>query len=217
MKGRVRSVLASQVGVFWDAPALLSFKAKTGLPYLFDSLGIPCIPVTCWVDDPSYLRALDRILHLHPVERNVVCTNPTCRRASFLFGQVFNHEQLNRDTHNLLGMQFGFSSVHAFRQLATIVRKGEAVTWEGQPYLNQDLDALKIPMSFFSGSENRFIGRGSTLRTYELLKRRYGSEQYRYSILEGYGHGDVLIGKNAAVEIFPQFLEHLKWVNSLSG
>ena len=213
-KHQVRSILATQVGIYWDAPTLLEWKARSGLPQLLETLGIHSLPVTSRSEDPTFLKRIDQLLHLHPQQKDVICRNPTCRRTAFLFGPIFNHDKLNEETHRDLGRQFGFASVHAFRQLARIVQRKEAVTWSGESYLKQNLDALKIPITFLRGSENRFIGESSTKKTYQFLRKRFPKEFYRHLTLDGYGHGDIYIGKDVAHEVFPVFQEHLQWVEN---
>jgi hypothetical protein len=76
----------------------------------------------------------------------------------------------------------------------------------------ENLERLRgLPILFISGTENEVFAPESTLRDYELLRRRFGEEPYRRFLVEGYGHFDPIIGKDAAEDVYWRVFEHLKW------
>ena len=68
-----------------------------------------------------------------------------------------------------------------------------------------------IPILFMSGTVNEVFKPESTLRDYEMLRRRFGEHLYRRFLVEGYGHLDPVIGKNAADDVYWRVFEHVKW------
>jgi cholesterol oxidase len=81
------------------------------------------------------------------------CTSRVCRRITFMYGPLYEHEQLNRPMHDAIHELFGVTSLSAFDQLARMVRQGHAVRMDGATYL-KNLDRLGLPITFIHGEKN---------------------------------------------------------------
>jgi cholesterol oxidase len=137
------------------------------------------------------------------------CTSPVCRRITFMYGPLYEHEQLNRAVHDSVHELFGVTSLSAFDQLARMVRQGHAVKTDGATYL-KNLDRLAIPITYLHGEKNRCFLPSSTLTTFDALAQANGPQHYHRVVIADYGDIDCIIGKNASRDVFPLILAHLR-------
>ncbi len=206
---RVRSAVCLQVGLFYDMPARRRLMCRLGLPQFMSRSGLPCLNVSAQQADGSAYRALDTILRAYPVSARERCSNRTCRRAAFLYGELVSHANLTEATHDRMGTILGTASMGPFGQLARSTLRGRIVRADGADIYLTNLDGLRIPITFVHGADNATVLAGSTMATYELLCRTYGPERYRRHVVDGYGHLDCLIGKDAPRDVFPLIAAHL--------
>lgn len=76
----------------------------------------------------------------------------------------------------------------------------------------KNLENLRgLPILFISGTDNEVFDPETTLRDYEMLRRRFGEGMYRRFLAEGYGHLDPIVGKNADRDVYWRILGHLQW------
>lgn len=139
----------------------------------------------------------------------------------FLYGHLYEHAQLNQDTHDRLTDQFGKRNITAFVHLAQLARRVGAQRFDygpaenrrryGTPRPTTYLDAkhLRIPITFVSGERNRTFVPRSTELTFEWLCKENGPKRYRRHVVPGYGHIDSFMGANANRDVYPLFLEQL--------
>ena len=57
-------------------------------------------------------KLYDQALRLYPAGRER-CAKPFCRRISFMYGEVYDHDQLNDATHEALHEAFGNACLEA--------------------------------------------------------------------------------------------------------
>lgn len=75
----------------------------------------------------------------------------------------------------------------------------------------KNLERLRgLPILFISGVDNEVFDPETTLKDYEMLRRRFGEQFYRRFLVEGYGHLDTIIGKNADRDVYWRILAHLE-------
>jgi cholesterol oxidase len=152
-------------------------------------------------------RIFDTALRLLPAEEG--CTNPVCRRITFMYGPMYEHEQLSRPVHDGVHELFGVTSLSAFDQLARMVRQGHAVKTDGASYI-RNLERLSIPITYLHGEKNHCFLPSSTQATYDALVSANGAQLYHRVVLADYGDIDCIIGKNASRDVFPLILAHLR-------
>jgi cholesterol oxidase len=202
----VRSAVCLQMGLHLITPPMARLKSGLHLPEVLKAFGKQSL--TARTEQKGWQsRIFDTALRMLPAEET--CTNPVCRRITFMYGPLYEHEQLNRAVHDSVHELFGVTSLSAFDQLARMVRQGHAVKTDGATYL-KNLDRLAIPITYLHGENNRCFLPSSTLATFDALAKANGPEHYHRVVIAGYGDIDCIIGKHAARDVFPLILEHLR-------
>ncbi|MFP3558290.1 alpha/beta fold hydrolase [Paraburkholderia sp. SIMBA_049] len=207
LKG-VRSAVMSQVSAH-PVPGLLQ-RVKAGLhtPQILQHLGIK--DMTAYTQDEKWPHnLLDDALKFFPVERDETCNSAVCHRATFLYGLLYEHEQLDEQLHANLQELFGIHDVELFNQLAAMVRAGHVVDANGDDVYMPNIAGMKLPIAFIHGSENLCYLPTSTEMTYDLLVEKFGPENYERHVIDGYGHIDCVFGKRAALDVFPTIVRYL--------
>jgi len=88
---------------------------------------------------------------------------------------------------------------------------------DGDPFVfEKDLDKVEVPVNVVSGSVDRVAPKDAVL----ALAQRLKSRDVRYREMgkasgdrADYGHGDLLVGRNAPEEVFPLLLDFLETVD----
>ncbi|MGH7653648.1 MAG: alpha/beta fold hydrolase [Gemmatimonadaceae bacterium] len=204
----VRSAVCLQTGLHLSVPRATRLKAGLHLPGVLKSLGKHSLTAHEGGSRGWRARLFDASLRVLPGEVEASCTSRVCRRVTFMYGPLFDHDQLNRATHDALHEMFGVASLSAFAHVAQMVRKGHAVGTNGETYV-RNLDRLAIPITFLHGGDNRCFLPESTAATVDALSEANGAVLYRRVVIPGYGDIDPIIGKNAVRDVFPLILEHL--------
>jgi len=214
LKG-VRSVVYSQVSMHKKVPFLTRLKVGLYAPTVLSKLGIR-LP-TAYVANNSkwWDKSFNSLLSLfHPIKKGERCNNPVCYRITFLYGQLYNHAQLNKLTHDNIHEMFGVTNVTSMKHLALMVRKGQLVNIQGEDCYLPHLERMAIPMTFISGEENRCFLPESTEITYNNLCEKNGKDLYKRVVIPNYGHIDCIFGKNAVKDVYPYILNHLEETSS---
>jgi len=149
------------------------------------------------------------------------CDVPACHMTSFMWGYgypvLFKHANLDDATHRRTGDLFGGSGMQYHRHIRKMVNSDNtAVKYAPQDvryrklpdnYL-QNAAAVTTPMLLIAGQENGVFTDSNILCHQRLEKVAPG--RHRLELIPDYGHADVIIGKWAAHDIFPRFLEFLR-------
>ncbi|MGH7617740.1 MAG: alpha/beta hydrolase, partial [Gemmatimonadaceae bacterium] len=202
----VRSAVCLQMGLHLATPAMSRLKSGLHLPEVLRAMGKQSL--TARGEQSRWqTKIFDTALRMLPVEDS--CTSSVCRRITFMYGPLFEHDQLDRATHDVIHELFGVTSLSAFDQLARMVRHGHAVRTDGTTYL-RNLDRLALPITYIHGERNRCFLPESTAATFDALVAANGAAQYRRIVVPGYGDIDCIIGKHAVRDVYPLILEHLR-------
>ena len=187
--------------------------------------GLPVVNVvTPWPYDSADNNANDETeqamnfaIYNLPSFAEAPCSSPTCHRITAIYGPSYNHDQLNEATHNAIGDMFGPVNTLPFVQLAQIFRRGEAVSADGTYNYMEHHTNLNLPIHFLAGSQNFEILPSTSLKTLDWLKKvnpeSAKSGLYSRTAYPAYGHMDIFIGKNSAVDIFDDILVELDRYN----
>ena len=205
----VRSAVCSQASAHLNTPRLTRVKAGIHLSGMLKALGAKSL--TAYTDRDAHWsdRFFDDMLRLYPIEAEERCNSPVCHRITFLYGLLFEHDQLNLATHDSLHELFGVANIAALDHLTTMVRRRAVVTRDGVDAYLPHADRMAIPITFISGAENGCFLPKSTERSYRLFGERNGPHLYRRHVVPNYGHIDCIIGKDAARDVFPLILAGL--------
>ncbi|MFM0266869.1 alpha/beta fold hydrolase [Paraburkholderia sediminicola] len=213
LKG-VRSAVISQVSAHPVPGTLEKIKCGLHVPDIMEHLGV--LDLTAFTEHRSWPQnLLDEALRLYPLIHKQGCGSPICHRATFLYGLLYEHEQLNETLHSNLQELLGVHDVSVFKHLAAMVRAGKVVDAEGRDvYLSgadgmKGLDGLRLPIGFIHGEKNETYLPKSTLLTYDMLVEHWPEQPYERHLIPGYGHIDCILGKNAAVDVYPVIARYL--------
>jgi cholesterol oxidase len=209
LKG-VRSAVCSQIGMHVIPPAATRLKTGLHLPTFLKALGVESLTAYAG-DDPDWRDSLyDTALKVFPIEEEERCINGTCRRITFMYGPLYEHDQLSAGSHEAIHELFGMACMKAFSHLAAMARSGHVVDEEGRNRYTPFVERLGIPITYIHGAENQCFLPISTEMTYNLLRERNGHDLYARHIIPGYGHIDCIFGKNAARDVYPYIVRHLE-------
>lgn len=209
LKG-VRSAVCSQIGTDIKVPPVTGIKTGLHIPTMLDALGVDSL--TAYAGDrPDWRdRLYDTALSLYPIEDEERCDSATCRRITFMYGPLYEHEQLSDSSHDALHELFGIASITSFEQLALLARTGHLVDAQGREAYMPYIERLAIPITFIHGAENVCFLPESTEVTVNMLRERNGEDLYTRHVIPDYGHIDCIFGKNAATDVYPYILKQLE-------
>jgi cholesterol oxidase len=209
---KVRSVVCSQVAAHLKTGLLARFEGGIYLPTMLHHLGVPSLTAYADKHDDWKNRLFDDMLRFEYVPPGEHCRSAVCHRVTFIYGLLYQHEELNVLLHDNLHELFGIANMTSLEQLSAMVRKGHVVDADGKEvYIRpmSNLARLKLPIRFLSGSRNHCYMPESTQRTQQVLAEANGSELYDRVVIDGYGHLDSIFGTHAVTDVYPKILEHL--------
>jgi len=140
-------------------------------------------------------------------------THPIILKDSLLTisKRMWNHRNLNEATHRQINKFFGGVNMTCLHNLMQMGHRGFVTT--NAPLFNdltipRNVHRLKdIPIMLFSGSDNKVLTPESTEKTYSLLQDTFGTKGYERNVVQGYGHLDCWMGREAYKDVFPMVRE----------
>jgi cholesterol oxidase len=207
----IRSAVCSQVGFFPTTSTENDLKAAFNLGSFFKALGIDTLTTDF---DPSKFGDViqDGFLKLGG-KAGPPCNSAVCRRIWVIYGEVYEHTELNEGTHEAIHEMFGVANITTFNHLLTMIRAGKVVDSRGNDVYLPNISHLKIPLTFLQAKENHLFLPDGTERSFELLTSKNGAEGYLRIEVPNYHHMDCFVGKNAAQDIYPLVLGQLDAYN----
>lgn len=205
----VRSILFSQIATHVIAPQAGKIKAGLYLPSVLEKFKVGSLTAYADTTENWQQKLLDFSLKFANVF-NDQCQSAVCHRISFLYGQLYEHAQLNQMTHDNLHEMFGLANIKSFEHLALMVRTGHIVNAEGKESYLPHLDRLALPITFIHGELNQCFLPISTSTAFQLLQEKNGVSLYQRYVIPNYGHIDCIFGKNAVKDVYPYILNHLE-------
>ncbi|CEL07038.1 hypothetical protein ASPCAL10204 [Aspergillus calidoustus] len=204
------SVFMNQVFGYWN-----SIKAYSPiLIRLYERLDGRYFPIGRSGRKRPFHHALDALYDFYPIpKRRDRCRSAACHRTSFSCGLLWNHENLNRQTHDNIDRFFAGTPTRLLEHVTRMGTHGGCLDNELHPLITEKnlLRLRGLPIPFISGADNEVFNPETTLGDYELLWRRFGEELYRRFLVEGYGHLDPIVGKAADADVYWRVWEHVKW------
>ncbi|PRQ06720.1 GMC oxidoreductase [Enhygromyxa salina] len=206
----VRAAVASQTAAHVDAAGLVRLKSGLHLPSALNALGVESLTAYTDTDARWYEKLYDKALELYPVQAEERCASASCRRITFMYSLLYEHDQLNVATHDTLHELFGVASVTAFDQLARMVRAQRIVDAEGRDVYFDHPERLAIPLRIIHGAENACFLPAGTQKTIGWLREHNDPDLYSHIVIPDFGHIDCIFGERAAIEVYPHILAHLE-------
>lgn len=127
--------------------------------------------------------------------------------------RCWNHRNLNEATHRQINRFFGGVNMTMLHLLMQMGVRGFVTS---NAPLFQDLTTpenihrLKnIPIMLFSGSDNKVLNPASTDKTYSILRDAFGPQKYERHVVQGYGHLDCWMGREAYKDVYPMVREQV--------
>ncbi|KAG0238168.1 hypothetical protein BGW42_007159 [Actinomortierella wolfii] len=168
-------------------------------------------------------RTIDNALRFIPLPADEQCNNAVCRRASFCYGLLWEHEKISKNVHDHLDEILGAINMTSMAGLVDNWCKKKTLTNA------DDVDVVtpenmkrvfeNMPVLLFHGSENQVFIPDSTMTTIEELRETnmpltgmaYDYQGlYQRKLIKGYGHLDGIIGDRAYKDVYPIILQHLE-------
>ncbi len=227
LDGKIRCIVASQATFCTVPSATNRMKSTLKLPQILHKLGVEGL--SAYTDEMAKLKgkALNQFVENFAdaaLKVEEQCDNSVCHRVTFMYGQLYKHSNLNRLTHENLHEQFGYGNASVFRHLSACFGREHIVSSSGKkiylPDFNkpnpaeseryvEKMKKLDIPIFFLSGAKNKSFDPESTRRALERCQAINPAQHYERAVIPDYGHFDCLIGQNAAVDVWPRFIEFL--------
>jgi len=157
--------------------------------------------------------ALDLALRAVPLNHDERCGKSICRWVNAIFGSTHRHEQLNDATHELMDRLFGVADLAAMDHIAEIVQRRAAVDASGADVYLSHPERMRLPLLLLHGERNAIFHPEGSLRTLRWLQANNDPSLYERVVIPGYAHLDTLIGRDAAVDVFPVIGDHLDRFN----
>lgn len=214
----VTSVIANSVALTPRVPAWSKLKLSASPFFVEYVLGFPYMNPR-WSDEPGLSRGKLFSKMISLVHRE--CDVPACHMLSVMWGTgfpaLYSHENLADVTHRRGGDLYGGTSMHYYRHVRKMLNSGNrAVKMEpGDPKYSslpddyfQYAKDIETPFLFMTGINNH-VFTDSNIHCHRMLEEIVPG-RHELHIFENYGHQDVFMGKNVAVDIFPRLLQFLE-------
>jgi cholesterol oxidase len=211
----VRAAAVSQIATDMVVPLASELKAICHAPDFLEGMGIEILSAYVDVQQGLAGKAVDQLLRFYPVHDGPRDVSAVSRRVSFIYGQLYEVDQLNQQTYDNLHELFGIASISSLKHLALMIRHKKIVNFEGgDSYLEEEqgmpnLKRLAIPIVIVQGEANKCWLTESTARSIERFSNVNDPQLYQRKLIAGYGHIDCIFGKNAMRDVYPFFIEHL--------
>ena len=208
------SVLASSVAMHPIGPRIMGIKARLHLATLLRRLGIRHLTTDAYDDEAIKSRLFDQALRLYPIPAAERCHEAVCRRLAFIYGNAIHHAAVDEGTHHALHELFGPTNLRMMEHLSNCAAAERLIDAHGADAYLPHLEWLQFPITFVHGVHNLVWVPESTERSFDLLVREFGADNYRRVLLPNHGHQDAFMGMRSVEDAFPEVLAHLDRVNA---
>jgi pimeloyl-ACP methyl ester carboxylesterase len=154
-------------------------------------------------------KLIETVMKLVPFRH--VYDNPVARRIYFIYGDVFDYENINKPTmEQAVPSFFGNGNITFFEHISLMIRASAARDKDGKDAYLSNLDAYKLPVNFITGEHNKMFVPKGLQRTYDTLRRAHGPQDYTHHVIKDYAHLDLWLGTNAERDVWPTALAELE-------
>jgi pimeloyl-ACP methyl ester carboxylesterase len=137
--------------------------------------------------------------------------NPVARRIYFIYGDVFDYENLNRPTmEQAVPGFFGNGNITFFEHISLMIRASAARDARGRDAYLSNAGAFDMPINFITGEHNKMFVPKGLQRTYDTLRGVHGPDNYAHAVIPNYAHLDLWLGTNAERDVWPTALAELE-------
>jgi cholesterol oxidase len=207
----VRSAVCMQFTLHPDTSYLNQLKAAVKVDRLMGRIGLRRVAPLTGRDLPD--TALDLLLRAVPMPRAERCGKALCRWINAIYGCTHAHDQLDDATHDQLDDMFGVGDLAALGHMGTMLHRRLAVDTAGDEAYTAHPERLRLPLLLVQGERNYIFRPAGSMRTLRWLQTVNEPSLYERAVLPGYAHLDALIGRDAAVDVYPVLSDHLDRFN----
>lgn len=137
--------------------------------------------------------------------------NPVARRIYFIYGDVYDWENINKPTmERAVPGFFGNGNITFFEHISLMIRASAARDARGRDSYLRNLENFKLPVHFITGEHNKMFVPKGLQRSYETLRRAHGPKDYTHNVIKDYAHLDLWLGTNAERDVWPTALAELE-------
>jgi hypothetical protein len=183
-------------------------RAGVRLASLFRALGIKGLNTDY---DGRLLadRAVELLMRALPFRH--VYDSRVARRIYFVYGDVYQYENINRATmEEAVPGFFGNGNITFFEHISLMIRASAARNAQGKDVYLSNLDAYRMPISFLTGENNRMFVPKGLQRSYDMLRKANDPGLYTHHVFKDYAHLDMWLGTHAERDTFPVALAELE-------
>src|SRR3954464_2553208 len=171
MPGLRSATFSSLAGHPIPTPGNLA-RAHVRLATIFKLLGIKGLN-TDYAPDRWDGKLIETVMKAAPFRH--IYDNPVARRIYFIYGDVYDYENINQPTMERAGPSFfGNGNITFFEHISLMIRASEARDRNGRNAYWGNLDAYKLPINFITGEHNKMFVPKGLQRTYDTLRRANG-------------------------------------------
>jgi cholesterol oxidase len=207
----VRSAVCMQFTLHPVTSHLNRFKAAVRIDRAMSAIGTHLVAPLAGLKAGNV--ALDLALRTVPMPRSERCGKALCRWINAIYGCTHTHEQLDDATHEALDDMFGVGNLAALSHMGTIMQRRLAVDVDGDEVYTRHPERLRLPILLVQGEKNYIFRQPGSMRTLRWLQTANEASLYERAVLPGYAHLDALVGRNAAIDVFPRLRAHLDRFN----
>jgi pimeloyl-ACP methyl ester carboxylesterase len=183
-------------------------RAWARMATIFKTLGIKGLSTDY---DPKAWdgKAIEAVMKAVPFRH--VYDNPVARRIYFIYGDVFDYENINQRTmEQAVPSFFGNGNITFFEHISLMIRASAARDARGRDTYLANLENYKFPINFITGEHNKMFVPKGLQRTYDTLRRAHGPQDYTQHVISDYAHLDLWLGTNAERDVWPTALAELE-------
>jgi hypothetical protein len=183
-------------------------RAGIRLATVFKKLGIDGLNTDY---DPHALpdRAVELLMRTLPFRH--IYDSPVARRIYFVYGDVYQWENINKPTmEQAVPAFFGNGNITFFEHISLMIRASAARDAQGRDAYLSNLDAYRMPIAFVTGENNRMFVPKGLQRSYDMVRKANDPGLYSHHVFKDYAHLDVWLGTNAERDTYPTALAELE-------
>ncbi len=183
-------------------------RAHARLATIFKTIGIKRLETDY---DPKKVdgKVLETVMKALPFKH--VYNSPVARRIFFIYGDVYDFQNINQATMDrAVPGFFGGGNMTFFEHISLMIRASEARDASGANAYWGNLENFNLPTNFITGEHNKMFVPKGLQRSYDTLRKAHGPQNYSHSVIRNYAHLDLWLGENAERDVWPTALAELE-------
>src|SRR3954447_14476459 len=156
-------------------------RAHARLATVFKTLGIKGLNTD--YDPKSWDgKLIETVMKVAPFRH--IYDNPVARRIYFIYGDVYDYENINQPTmQQAVRSFFGNGNITFFEHISLMIRASAARDARGRDAYLSNLDAFKLPVNFITGEHTGMSAPKGLQRTYATRPKPHGPQNYTHHVI----------------------------------